>query len=64
MSGGLVRPRSAGCQPAAFGSFAECTFARTARSQMRTDTREDVRGRLPRTTGWQLVIPKKRNAKR
>ncbi len=52
---------SAGCQPAAFGSLAECTFARSATSKapiQRDVNREAVRGKLPRTTGWQPVLPK------
>ena len=51
---------SAGCQPAAFGSLAECSFAQSANRGLvhkiwiRIKT---VRGKLPRTTGWQPALP-------
>jgi hypothetical protein len=43
---------NAGCQPAAFGNLAECTFVALA-----FDMHAAVRGKLPRTTGQRPVLP-------
>src|SRR5262249_11049197 len=59
---GVLRPGSAGCQPAAFGGLAECIFARSARARSRINCETEVRGKLPRTTGWQPLLPGNRNA--
>gem|GEM_PF-5052668 len=43
---------STGRWPVAFGSLAECMAATTV------DEAIMVRGKLPRTTGWQPVLPR------
>jgi hypothetical protein len=58
---GLLRLGSAGCQPAAFGSLAECSFARSANSSAinkKATRKTTIRGKLPRTAGWQPALPK------
>ena len=51
---------SAGCQPAEFGSLAECSFARSANPGLACKIWiriKTVRGKLPRTAGWQPALP-------
>ena len=58
----IIFPGSAGCQLAAFGRRAECNFAKEANIEVSTELiQKDVRGRLPRTTGWQPVCSPERN---
>jgi hypothetical protein len=50
----------AGCQPAAFGSRAECSFAQSAnprRASLTWVAIGMVRGKLPQTAGWQPALP-------
>jgi len=44
---------SAGYQPAAFGSLAECMFV----GANYNGCGKPVRGKLPRTAGWQPALP-------
>ena len=60
----IIFPGSAGCQPAAFGRRAEGIFTKGASIEVPTElVQKDVRGRLPRTTGQQPVLPSERNAR-
>jgi hypothetical protein len=51
---------SAGCQPAAFGSLAECNFAQSANSGLTSKIWirvKTLRDKLPRRAGWQPALP-------
>src|SRR5207244_9979110 len=59
-------PGSAGCQPAAFGRCAERIFARSANggfAETQIAREMMVCGKLPQTTGWQRVLPRRERAR-
>jgi hypothetical protein len=55
----VLRLGSTGCQPVAFGRRAECFFARSAISNIKTEwsVQFNVHSKLPRTTGQRPVLP-------
>ena len=46
-------PGSAGCQPVAFGSLAECISV----GANNDGSEKTVRGKVPQTAGWQPALP-------